>query len=216
MTIRVLLVDDHKVVVDGLRELLESEEDITVVAHASDGRQAVAMAAELSPTVVVMDVTMPELNGVDATKQILQADANTRVLALSMHASNQIVSDMLRAGASGYVVKTAPVEEVLRAIRSLAEGKSYLSPDVTAEVLQAGMARQSGQQDAAKALSAREREVLQQVAEGKNTKEIAFLLEVTVKTVEWHRRSIMEKLSIRSIAELTKYAVREGLTPLDT
>ncbi|MFP4052354.1 MAG: response regulator [Phycisphaerae bacterium] len=216
MSIRVILVDDHQVVLDGLQGLLSDEPDIQVIASADNGRTAVDLAREHKPDVVVIDIAMPQLNGIAAVRQILSASPQTRVLALSMHTGGQIVTDMLQAGAVGYVVKSSPIEEVIHAIHTVMNGKTFLSPEIAGGIVQDLVRGSSGEKDPTRStLSDREKEVLQLVAEGKSSKEIAATLHVTTKTIEWHRKSIMDKLGIRSIAELTKYAVREGLTTLD-
>jgi DNA-binding NarL/FixJ family response regulator len=215
--IRVVLVDDHQVVLDGLNGLLSDEPDIEVVAVADNGRAGVDLAREHRPDVVVLDVAMPELNGIAAVKQILSASGETRVLALSMHTGGQIVSDMLQAGAAGYVVKSSPIEEVVHAIKTVVNGKTFLSPEIAGSIVQDYVRGKPSERNATRsALTDREKEVLQLVAEGKSSKQIAADLHVTTKTIEWHRKGIMDKLGIRSVAELTKYAVREGLTTLDT
>lgn len=217
MAIRILLADDHAIVRAGFRNLLEKQRDMEVVGEANDGRDAIQIARQLKPDVIIMDVAMPELNGIDASRQITREFPDIKVLALSMHSSHRVVSQMLRAGASGYLVKTCTVEELVRAVRAVNEGKTYLSPEIASGLVEDYMHRvPAGDDDTPATLSDREREVLQLVAEGKTTKEIASLLHVSVKTVEGHRHSIMEKLALHSIAELTKYAVREGLTPLES
>lgn len=215
-----LLVDDHQIVRDGLRSLLAKEMDITVVGEAASGRDAIARAAELNPDVVLMDITMKDLNGIDATRQLKAADESLRVIALSMHSDRRYVADMLSAGASGYLVKDSAFEELSTAIRTVADGRRYLSDGIATVVLDDYVNRVSGTpQEVAsgpkKPLSAREREVLQLIAEGHSTKQIATLLHLSVKTVETHRRQIMEKLRIYNVAGLIKYAVREGLASLD-
>ena len=188
-----------------------------VVGEACDGEQAIELAGQLRPDVVIMDITMPGMNGVLAATEIVRSVGDVDVLMLSVHTSRRVVADALRAGASGYVAKTSPMEEVVRAVRAVAAGKTYLSPDIAGDVVD-GFLRRT---DAAVApcppsLNDRERRVLQLVAEGKSTKEISRLLAVPAKTIEWNRHCIMNKLGLRSIAELTKYAIREGLTPLDS
>jgi len=216
MSIRVLIADDHKVILEGLRGLLELEGDIKVIGEASNGREAVELARQLGPDIVVMDVTMPDLNGIVATEEILREVDEIKVIGLSVHNSGQIVLDMIRAGASGYVVKSASVEEVIRAIHIVADGGTYYSSSVAVEVDRDAARRSKRRRtETGSALSAREREVLQLVAEGKGSKQIARILHVTTKTVSWHRQSIMDKLGMRSVAELTKYCIREGITPLD-
>jgi len=217
MAIRILLADDHQIVRGGFRSLLQQQRDLEVVGEAGDGRAALELARRLKPDMIVMDVAMPDLNGVDATRQILRELPNVKVLALSMHPSRRVVTDMLRAGACGYLVKTCALEELVQAVRAVDAGKTYLSPEIAGGVVEEYVHRvaagASGPSPAA--LSQREREVLQLVAEGKTTRQIAAALHVTVKTVETHRHNIMEKLKVHSVAELTKYAIREGLTPLE-
>jgi two-component system response regulator NreC len=217
MSIRVLIADDHKIMLAGLRSLLEKQTDFDVVGEAENGRKAVQMAQEKTPDVVVMDVSMPDLNGIEATKQIVESLKATRVIALSMHSDKRFVMGMLRAGASGYLLKDCASQELANAIHQVAKGKKYLSPDITGVVIddfllggsQEGVATVTG------VLSAREREVLQLIAEGWSTKQIASHLYVSIKTIETHRRQIMKKLDLHTIADLTKYAVREGLTSIE-
>ena len=215
MAIRVLIADDHKIVRQGLRALLDAETDIEVVGEATDGRPAVRRAKELRPNAVILDVGMPELNGMDACRQTMAAIPEANVLALSMHSDKQFVRGMLEAGASGYLLKHCAFEELARAVRTVAGGKTYLSPEIGHLVLDdyVRRLRHSETRDAPE-LTPREREVLQLIAEGKSTGEAAEALHVSVKTIETHRRQIMEKLRIHSVAGLTKYAIREGLTTL--
>ncbi len=210
MTIRVLLVDDHAVFRQGLRQLLESESDVEIVGEASNGRAAIQCIEKLAPDVTLMDVTMPELNGINAVYQIVAADRNAKVIGLSMHTSDRIVVDMLRAGASGYVSKLSDYEEIIDALRVVASGKHYLSP-VIAQTVIAELARSKDPHSVYVLLTAREREVLQLVAEGVHTKEIASQLDVSPRTIDVHRKNMMDKLSVGSVAELTRYAIREGL-----
>jgi DNA-binding NarL/FixJ family response regulator len=218
MSIRVLLADDHTVMRQGIRALLEKQKDIEVVAEAGNGREAVERARQDCPDVVVMDIGMSDLNGIEATRQILQecSSRSTRVLALSMHADRRFVAGMLGAGASGYMLKDAAFDELSAAIRAVARGSIYLSPAITDVVVDDYTKRLSeGDESAFSMLSDREREVLQLIAEGRTTKQIATHLHVSVKTIETHRQKIMEKLDVHSVAELTKYAIREGLTDLE-
>jgi DNA-binding NarL/FixJ family response regulator len=230
---KVLLADDHRIVREGLKSLLAAQPDMQVVAEASDGRQAVQMAREMTPDVVVMDVAMPQLNGIEATRQIAADEPGMKVVALSMHSDRRFVSEALKAGASGYVLKDGAFDELVSAIRAVVSDRVYLSPRVAGVVVEdyvrrlpargsgnGGYAPQPGADEAARrgafdALTPREREVLQLMAEGYATKEVAHRLHVSVKTVETHRRQIMEKLDLHSVAELTKYAIREGLTTLE-
>lgn len=215
MNIRVVLVDDHRMIREGLSALLASEPDIEIVGEASDGREAVELARKLSPDVVVMDVGMPELNGIEATRRILADNKSVKVVALSTHTDPRYVHSMLEAGASGYVLKIGAHDELVRAVRAASVGKAYLSPEITASVVDRSTNPQpAGEPSAFAALGSREREVLQLVAEGKTSAEAAWAMHISVKTVETHRRNILHKLGLHGTAELTKYAVREGLTSL--
>ena len=217
MTIRVLIADDHKIMLAGLRSLLEKQAGLEVVGEAENGRKAVQMTEEKKPDVVVMDVSMPDLNGIEATTQIIESHPEIRIIALSMHSDKRFVMGMLRAGASGYLLKDCASQELATAIAQVATGRKYLSPEITGVViddfLQGGLT--DGEKAVTSVLSAREREVLQLIAEGWSTKQIASHLYVSIKTIETHRRQIMKKLDLHSIADLTKYAIREGLTSLE-
>ena len=219
MSIRVLLVDDHQIVRDGLRSLLDKQLDIQVVGEAENGRDALESARALTPDVVVMDIGMRELNGIDATRQLKAEHPEMCVVALSMHADRRYVSEMLAAGASGYLLKDSAFEELTQAIRAVASGQMFLSKGVSGTVLDDYIRRLTetpgNTPSGGRALSPREREVLQLIAEGASTKEAAARLHLSVKTVETHRRQIMDKLGIYNIAGLIKYAVREGLASLD-
>ena len=213
--IRVLLADDHQIMRDGLRTLLEKQPDIEVVGEASDGRTAVSLAEQLSADVVVIDVTMPELNGIEATRMIVsdKDSGPRRVIALSMHSNRRFMAEMLKAGASGYLLKEGTGQELVHAIRTVAHGQTYYSPKVTESVVEDCVSHLPTDRSTAFAsLTPRERQVLQLVAEGRTTKEIAAGLNLSVKTVEVYRSQIMDKLQIHSIAGLTKFAVHEGLT----
>lgn len=217
MSIRVLLADDHKIVREGFRKLLDQEVGIEVIGEADTGRRTVELAQELAPDVIVMDITMPDLNGIDATHQIRKKVPNVRVLCLSMHSDKRFVLAVLRAGASGYLLKDCPFEELARAIHTVARNEVYLSTQIAHYVVDESITHTKDKKSAAyTVLTPREREIVQLIAEGKNTKTIAFDLGISVKTVEAHRRQIMKKLNMHSIAELTKYAINEGLTTLDT
>lgn len=215
MKLRIVLADDHKIVRDGLRNLLEKDPEIVVVGEAEDGREALQLAKKLSPDIVIMDIAMPDLNGIEATRQILAEVQRIKIVALSMHSDKRYVSEMLKAGAAGYLLKDCAFEELITAIRTVARGKIYLSPGIAGVVLE-DYIRTGSAADASvfSLLSDREREVLQLMAEGRTTKEVAAQLHVSVKTIETHRTHIMAKLDIHSIAALTKYAIREGLTSL--
>jgi DNA-binding NarL/FixJ family response regulator len=218
MSLKILLADDHQILRQGLKTLLHGQADMKVVAEASDGRSAVAQAKQLLPDVAVMDITMPDLNGIEATRQLTIAAPNTKVIALSAHADLRNAAEMLKAGARGYLVKEGIFEELLEAIRTVVSGSIYLSPKVAAVMRPDGAINGDGNGNGHGVfirLSPREREVLQLMAEGRATKEIANDLSVSVKTVETHRRQIMEKLNLFSVAELTKYAIGEGITSVE-
>ena len=216
MKIRILLADDHKIVREGLRTLIEKQPGLEVVGEANSGRMALKLAVELKPDVIIMDITMPDLNGIEATRQIHSEIPGVKVIALSMHSDKRLVAGILMAGASGYLLKEdCDSGELARAIRAVATNQIYLSPKISEIVIKDYVRHLSMTVSSPfSILTPREREVLQLLAEGKSTKEIASCLHVSVKTVETHRNKIMVKLDIRSIAELTKYAIRERLTPL--
>ena len=219
MSVKVILADDHQMFREGLRSLMERQTDIEIIAEAADGRSIVKLLQEVSPDVIIMDVSMPGLNGIEATRQIKATYTDVKVIALSMHSSRRYVIEMLKAGASGYLLKDCAVSELCEAIRIVAAGQVYLNPRIGTLVINDYLQRLSETPVAEPAdssvLSAREREVLQLLTEGKRTKEIASILHVSVKTVERHRQNITGKLNINSIAELTKYAIQEGITSVD-
>jgi DNA-binding NarL/FixJ family response regulator len=208
----ILIADDHRLLREGLRALLERD-GLQVVAEADNGRSAVRLAKELQPDLVITDIAMPDLNGVEATRQICAEAPRSKVLALSMHTESRFVLGILEAGASGYLLKDAAFEELSGAIKAVLKDQIYLSPAIAGAVVKQSLGRLGSKLRPQQAkLSKREREVLQLIAEGKSTKEIAARLYVSVKTVETHRKQIMDKLDIYSVAELTKYAIREGVT----
>jgi len=217
MSTSIVMVDDHALVRKALSSLLKEKADLVVIGEASDGREAVRLARKLRPRVVIMDIAMPGMNGVDAIREIAALTPEVKVLALSMYSDRRLVVGALAAGASGYVLKDCAFEEVIRAIHVVEEGSVYLCPQVMSIVIEAGLRGVSAGTDSSihGILSPRERQTLQLIAEGKTTKETASILNVSVKTVESHRLRIMTKLNIHSIAGLTRYAVREGLTFLD-
>jgi len=215
MGIKIILADDHKIIREGLRALLEKNPDMEVVAEAQDGLTAVRLAKKLSPDIVIMDIGMPDMNGINATGQIISETKGIRVIALSMHSDRRFVLQMLKAGASGYLLKDSAFEELELAIQTVMSGQPYLSPKITDVVIKEYIHNiPSNEATAFSALTIREREVLQLLAEGKTTRQIATHLNISVKTIETHRQQVMDKLNMHSIAELTKYAIREGLTSL--
>ena len=213
MSIRVLLADDHTILRLALRVLLTREPDLEVVADASSGAEALRLAAELTPDVIVMDISMPGMDGIEATRRLVAAVPGVHVLALSTHLERHFVSQMLAAGAKGYVAKSADGEQLLQAIRTVAQNRVYLCPEV-ASIAAGSMGGQASDQTLeGERLEGREREVLALIGEGKSSREIASRLGIAVSTVLSHRRNIGRKLGLQSIAELTKYAIREGLIP---
>jgi two-component system, NarL family, response regulator NreC len=212
-TIRVLLADDHNLIRAGLRLVVSQQPDFVVAGEAENGRQAVALAEQLKPDIVVMDIKMPDLNGIEACQQIREALPDTQVVMLSMHSDEAYVLRALKAGARAYLLKDSAEADLARAIRAAAEGKSFFSPAVGKVLLEDYMRKlqRTGAEDSYELLSPREREILQLVAEGKSSKEIANLLNLSVYTVETHRAKLMEKLSLRNVPELILYAVRKGI-----
>jgi two-component system response regulator NreC len=206
--IRILLADDHAVVRQGFKMILSAEKDMEIVGEAGNGREAVEQAEQLRPDIVVMDVAMPELNGIEATRRLAASMPHTRVIALSMHKDSVYVREVLRAGARGYLLKDSGAGDLVSAIRAVASGESYLSPAVSNAVLDDYRRHVTNPIDL---LTSREREVLQMLAEGKTNKEIAVVLNLSVYTVDAHRGRIMEKLNVHSINELVRFAVRNGL-----
>jgi two-component system response regulator NreC len=213
MSLKVLIADDHRIVREGLRAMLEKEHDIKVVGDAADGRVAQRLARDLTPDVVIMDVNMPELNGIEATRQIAAELRGVKIIALSMHEDRRFVLNMLKAGASGYMLKDDAFRNLAKAVRMVAANKTYLSHEIS-ELLENHCRTSSISLESKdfELLSCREREVLQLVAEGKTSHQIADSLHISVKTVETHRGQLIAKLKVKSVAELTKYAIREGLT----
>jgi two-component system response regulator NreC len=214
MSIKVVIADDHQIVREGLRAMLEKEHDIKVVGEAVDGRMTERLARELVPDVIIMDVAMPDLNGIEATRQIVAELPGVKIIALSMHDDRRFVLNMFKAGAAGYMLKDCAFKDLAKAIRVVMTHKTYLSHEIADIVVKDYLASSSPTESSVfQLLSPREREVLQLIAEGKTSAQIADNLHISVKTVESHRQQIMIKLKIKSVAELTKYAIREGLTP---
>jgi len=217
VNIRILLADDHRIVREGIKALIEKHTNMEVITETEDGRTTVQLTLQLLPDVVIMDVGMPDMNGIEATRQIIANAPNVKIIALSMHSDRRFVAGMFRAGASGYLLKDCAFEELINAINTVIANHTYLNPNIFDSVIKDYTHLLSKEKFSVfSILTNREREVLQLLTEGKTTKEIASRLEISVKTVETHKQKIMDKLNIRSIAELTKYAIREGLTSLDT
>jgi DNA-binding NarL/FixJ family response regulator len=216
MGTRILLADDHRIVRDGLRALLEKDPDIEVAGEAENGRTIVEMVRRIKADMVIMDVGMPELNGIDATRQIASIAPAVKVIALSMHSDKRFVSEMFKAGASAYLLKDCAFEELSGAVRVVLAGQVYLSPQIASPIIKDYVNRLSHHDDSAfTRLTPREREVLQLLGEGKSIKDISSQLNISVKTVETHRQQLMHKLEIGNLADLIKYAIREGLTSLE-
>jgi DNA-binding NarL/FixJ family response regulator len=206
--IRILLADDHAVVRQGFKMILAAQPDMEIVGEAGNGREALDLAGQLQPDVIVMDVAMPELNGIEATRRVADLSPRSRVLALSMHKDSVYVREILRAGARGYLLKDSISSDLLAAVRAIARGEGYLSPGVSDAVLNDYRRHVT---DPIDLLTSREREVLQMIAEGKTNKEIATVLNLSVYTVDAHRGRIMEKLNVHSVTDLVRFAVRSGL-----
>lgn len=216
MSTRILLADDHTIVREGLKHLLAKEPDLEVIAEADNGRKAVHLARTVSPDIVVMDLSMPEMSGIEAMRELTALGLGIPVLALSMHSEKRFVVEALNAGAKGYLLKDCAFDELIVAIRSVISGRNYLSPGITGVIIDDYLTRlPDAVMSPLQALSPREQEVLARIADGGNTKEIAFALGISIKTVEAHRQQIMKKLAIFSVAELTKFAIREGLTGVE-
>lgn len=215
MGIKIILADDHKIVRDGLRTLLERESDMEVIAEAEDGRAVVNLAKQLSPDLVIMDIIMPGLNGIDATRDIIRKDPHIKVIGLSMHSDKRFVSGMFQAGASGYLLKDCAFDELATAVRTVVSNHTYLSPGIANIIIERQRERssQSGSTTFTN-LTTREREILHHLADGMSSKDISSTLDISVKTVQSHRQNIMRKLNINNVTDLIKYAIREGLTSM--
>ncbi len=214
MPVNILLADDHAMMRDGLKSILENELHMHVIAQAENGRSAVAMALLHKPDVIVMDITMPDLNGIEATRQIMAEQPGAKVIALSMHTEKHFITDMLEAGASAYILKQNAADELELALDAILSNRIYISPRLNDIIITDYVRRVQEQKEHSNLLTPKEREVLQLLAEGKASKEIAHILGSSANTIETHRKHIMEKLKIYTIAELTKYAIREGFTQL--
>lgn len=214
MSIKIILVDDHKLFRDGLFSLLDKHPGFEVIAQASDGRTALKLLEEMSPNVMVIDIAMPGMNGIEAAKRIKNEYPDVKIIALSMHSDRQYIEGMLKAGASGYLLKDCAFEELISAIRTVVENHIYLSAKIS-DIVVSDYIQSSSNNVTFSSLTSREREVLQLLAEGVGTKDIASKLCVSVKTIETHRHNIMNKLNLYSVAKLTKYAIRSGMTSLE-
>ncbi len=217
MSTKIIVADDHKIVRDGLRALLERQQGMEVVAECDNGRTTVKLARQIKPDVVIMDIGMPDLNGIDATRQITSEIQGIKVIGLSMHSDRRFVAEMFKAGASAYLLKDCAFEELSHAVRVVLSGQIYLSPEVAGPVIEDYVRHISNSGASGfSVLTAREREVLQLLAEGSSTREIASQLHVSIKTIETHRQQMMSRLHIHNVADLIKYAIREGLTSLES
>ena len=213
--ITVVLADDHMIIRDGLRALLERQPDMEVVAEADNGRTALKHVKELSPDIVIMEIGMRELNGIDATRQIVKKSPGVKILALSMYSDKRFIKGMLKAGASGYMLKDSAFKELIDAIRVIIDDKTYISPSIASIVMDDYLDNSPEKDGSMRALlTSRELEVLQLLAEGKSTKQIALSLDLSIKTIESHRNKVMQKINVSNIADLTKYAIREGIISL--
>lgn len=213
MKINVVIADDHKIIRDGLCALIEKQPDMEVIAEAENGKEAVDVAQKLSPDVVIMDITMPGMNGIEATRRIVENNPAVKVIGLSMHSAPEFVSGILNAGASGYILKECAFSQIVQAIQALVQNKSYICPEVASVVIDGFKERKtSDHSDDTSPLTDREREVLQLITEGYSSKEIAAQLNLSNKTIDSHRQNIMDKLHCHDVVKLTKYAIRMGIT----
>lgn len=213
MKVRIILADDHPIMLEGLKALLEREPDMEVVGLVMNGRDAVYLTNKLAPDIVIMDVSMPELNGIEATRQILAQHPNVKVIALTIHSDARYAMEMLKAGARGYIPKQCAYEELARAVRSVKMGQAYLSPGVTGNLLESLTGQGGGSKSSAfSSLTPREREILQLLAEGNTSRAVADKINISIKTVDTHKVNIMRKLGLKSLAELVRYAIREGIS----
>ena len=210
--IKIILVDDHKLLRDGLRNIIEQKSNMQIIGEASDGREAIKKCSKLSPQVLIMDVAMPGLNGIEAAKQIHKSNPDIKIIGLSMHSSRQFIQDMFKAGAFGYLLKDGDADELITAITTVVQNKKYLSKDINQEFLSL---LKKGESLEKTPLSSREKEVLQLISEGNSSKEIGVILFLSSKTVDVHRNNIMKKIGLYTISELTKYAIQNGLTSLE-
>ncbi|MGO9377142.1 MAG: response regulator [Dissulfurispiraceae bacterium] len=216
MGIRILLADDHRIVREGIRTLLEKQADLQVVGEACTGRETIELTRELLPDIILLDITMPELNGIEATRHILEENPAVKVIGLSVHCDKRFALDMFMVGASGYLTKDCAFEELTKAIRAVMAGRVYVSAAITENVM-GSFVTSHADDDSLKLprLSAKERLVLQLISEGKSTKDVAHELDLSIKTIETYRLKIMNKLGITNVAGLVKYAIREGLTSVE-
>jgi DNA-binding NarL/FixJ family response regulator len=218
--IKIIIADDHRIMREGLRSLLEKHPGLKTVAEADNGRETVNLVQQMHPDLVIMDVSMPDLNGIEATRQIKKETPGVKVIGLSMHSDRRFVTEMLKSGASGYLFKHCAFNELEHAIQAAVNNRIYLSPEITGIVLEDFIHNNNGSKNGKNGnnhnntLTVREREVLQLLAEGKSIKGIASDLNLSIKTIETHKQNIMEKINLHTIAELTKYAIMEGLTTL--
>jgi DNA-binding NarL/FixJ family response regulator len=216
MGIRILLAEDHTIVRDGLSRNIQLEKDMEIVGQAEDGLSTIELTRKLSPDIVIMDISMPDLNGMEAARQICHELPSVRIIVLSMHSAKRFVTEMFKIGAMGYLLKDCDYEELIRAIRTVAEGRKYLSPSISDAIVEDAVHNGAGSpSDAFTILTPRERQVLQLMAEGNTTKQIGLRLYISPKTVEAHRLRVMNKLDIDNVAQLTKYAIQEGLTSVE-
>jgi DNA-binding NarL/FixJ family response regulator len=215
MKSRIILVDDHNLFREGLKSLLKDDPRISIVGEASNGREAVKLCTEEKPDLVIIDIAMPELNGIEATRQIIAKTPATKVIALSMHSSRRFILDMLKAGASGYLLKDCAMEELDMAITAVRDNKMFLSPSIAGTVVKGMVNGEEIHADEVNKLTPRENEVLQLLTEGKSSRETADRLAVSVKTIQTHRRNIMDKLGLHHITDLTKYAIQQGIISPD-